>query len=110
MHDKLTLIRSLTSELCPACGGKKKARQTLCLKDYRALPKELRNRLWYEVGDGYEEAVQDALTFLEVESPAFPPAPVAAFQDPPPRPQPQPLTFSKTRSFTAPPSALRASP
>jgi hypothetical protein len=70
--ESLAAVQSLRSTLCPACGGKKKARQTLCFSDYRALPKELRDRLFDRLGSGYEQAVANALEFLEVETPALP--------------------------------------
>jgi hypothetical protein len=62
---RAALVRSLRSTLCPACGGAKKSMHSLCLRDYRRLPKALRDGLWANVGAGYREGMADAMTFLE---------------------------------------------
>ena len=71
LADQLTdvaLVTSLRSTKCPACGRLKKARQTLCFNDYRALPHGLRAALYAPLGEGYREAVLDAFDFLEEET------------------------------------------
>ena len=68
----MTLIRSLQSTLCPACGSTKRARQTLCVGCYRALPRSLGKSLYNGVGDGYEEAFFTAMTALKVSEPHWP--------------------------------------
>lgn len=72
------LVASLRSIVCPACGGKKKVAQTLCGKDYYALPLPMRTALYKRVGEGYEKAIYDALKHLgasEFNDPPFTPTP-----------------------------------
>lgn len=61
------LIASLTSTLCPMCGGVKKRRQTMCLADYRRLSRRTQMALYDGVGDGYMEAVAQAMNELQVK-------------------------------------------
>jgi hypothetical protein len=58
------LLQSLRSTTCPVCGGPKKSMHSLCLSDYRRLPKPMRDALWALIGDGYKEAMADALVYL----------------------------------------------
>lgn len=58
------LIQSLTSTVCPACGGAKVSRQTLCRRDYFRLPHAMRKATYDRLGEGYKEAVIGALNFL----------------------------------------------
>lgn len=69
--DAHTLIESLRSDLCPACGNPKKPAQTLCKGCYFKLPAKLRSGLYDRVGDGYEEAFAAAMTKLGVTAPLF---------------------------------------
>jgi hypothetical protein len=74
--DQLTsakLVKSLQSVTCPACGGAKVRRQTLCRRDYFRLPQSMRKALYNLLGKGYREAVAEALAFLDVTQPVFPP-------------------------------------
>lgn len=76
MHPIITdrlLVSSLRSSVCPACGGRKDRGKTLCLADYRRLPKTMRNALYARVGEGYGAAVAEAMTFLEATSFCLPP-------------------------------------
>lgn len=66
------LMRSLMSTICPACGNVKATRQTLCRKDYYALPPANRKALYQRVGEGYEEAVALAFDVLKVGTPHLP--------------------------------------
>lgn len=66
------LIKSLKSELCPVCAGKKKPRHTLCGKCYFKMPAELRNATYAPVGEGYAEAVQDAFIHHDITEPHWP--------------------------------------
>jgi hypothetical protein len=63
--DLKTLIDSLRSKICPACGGAKKPRNTFCSNCYLTLPKPMRVHLYDRVGDGYEEAVTAACDKLK---------------------------------------------
>lgn len=66
------LLRSLMSTICPACGNVKATRQTLCRKDYYALPPQTRKALYQRVGEGYEEAIAQAFDALKVIVPHLP--------------------------------------
>ncbi len=77
---KMLLIASLQSELCPACGGKKKSGMTLCYSDYKSLSAIQQKALYKRVGQGYEQAFHEAMITLEVETPAFPTASEAALR------------------------------
>jgi hypothetical protein len=68
------LVRSLQSDLCPACRKKKKRAQTLCGTCYFSLPYPMRKALYARLGNGYEQSFNDAMRHLEVETPAFPEA------------------------------------
>lgn len=66
------LIDSLCSNLCPACGRGKNARMTLCGGCYHGLPRELQKALYNRLGEGYSEAVDQALRMLGVTTPRLP--------------------------------------
>jgi hypothetical protein len=68
------LIDSLCSNLCPACGRGKVARKTLCGHCYHALPRGLQKALYNRLGEGYSEAVDEALHQLGVATPHLPKA------------------------------------
>jgi hypothetical protein len=68
------LIRSLMSITCPACGGPKRPRQTLCPHDYARLTVLQRRALYKRVGEGYEDALVDAMRKLGVSSLKIPPS------------------------------------
>jgi hypothetical protein len=75
MYEQLTarvLVTSLQSRLCPACGKTKNRAMTFCGGDYRKLPAAMKRALYNRVGHGYEEAVKEALAFLEVTAPHLP--------------------------------------
>lgn len=59
--------RELRSEECQ-CLRRKKAGHSLCWKCYGRLPEELRKRLYRRIGDGYEEAYVEAVTWLSRHS------------------------------------------
>ena len=66
--DDLSLVTSFRSTLCPACGGVKRSRHTLCLHNFRKLPGALRSALYAPLGEGYRESVIEAFQFLQVET------------------------------------------
>lgn len=69
LNDQLTveaLLTSLRSTVCPACGGRKKTMQTLCVRQYMSLPRPMKQALYNRIGKGYKEAVHDAFIFLDV--------------------------------------------
>lgn len=72
MIDATTAVRSIRSTLCPACAGKKKQMRSLCFGCYRSLPRPMKGALYRLVGNGYEQALDDALKRLDVAEPALP--------------------------------------
>lgn len=66
------LVRSLRSNLCPACGKWKSAGKSLCFRDYTSLPSVTREFLYREIGRGYEDAMLEALTELGARNPHWP--------------------------------------
>lgn len=52
------------SEKCPACAKGKKERMTFCSRCYYRLPKDVRQSLYNLVGEGYEEAYDEAMKIL----------------------------------------------
>jgi hypothetical protein len=57
-------MTELSSEECPACGKKKKRRQSFCRACYWALPTELQDALRKHVQDGYVKAYREAKEWL----------------------------------------------
>jgi hypothetical protein len=55
--------RELRSEECQ-CLRRKKSGHSLCWRCYSRLPAELRGRLYRRIGDGYEQAYEEAVTWL----------------------------------------------
>lgn len=56
-------VRELLSEEC-ACGRIKKPWFAFCFKCYNSLPKDLQNGLFQKIGNGYNEAYDDAVEYL----------------------------------------------
>ena len=65
IRDQRFYVDLLRGRECPSCGHGKNIRQVLCRVCYYSLPTDLRNRLYDKLGDGFEEAVDDALKWLE---------------------------------------------
>ena len=61
------VIDSLYSATCPACGGRKGEEKSLCYRDFCSLPGHIKSALYKRIGDGYEEALYDALQHLKAE-------------------------------------------
>ena len=57
-------LNALMSNEC-VCGGEKKLRQSFCYKCFKKLPRDLKNDLYSHMGDGYEEAYDASVKFLE---------------------------------------------
>lgn len=66
------LVRSLKSNLCPACGRGKSLDRSLCFSCYTSLPSVSRTFLYRMIGRGYEEAMLQALSELGVRKPHWP--------------------------------------
>lgn len=60
------LLKELIGTACQ-CGSEKVKHQTFCRKCYFALPRHIQNRLYQKVGNGYEEAYQEAVDFLSLK-------------------------------------------
>jgi len=63
------LVNSLRSNICPACGDFKKAKNTLCGSCFAQLAPNRRNALYRGFGEGYENAVREALVALGADEP-----------------------------------------
>lgn len=61
-------LDSLRSKVCPACAGPKGAAKTFCFPCYHRLPAAMRSALYARLRAGYEEAVVDALRYLDAET------------------------------------------
>jgi hypothetical protein len=72
MIEQSQIIASLRSVLCPGCGKAKKSRQLFCYVCFMALPAGRRSALYKLVGEGYEEAVEEALKSLSIQNPHWP--------------------------------------
>ena len=46
------------------CGSHKKSMHAFCISCYKGLPKEIQKDLYLRIGDGYEEAYEDAVAHL----------------------------------------------
>lgn len=57
-------LRSLKSEVCPACNGAKKFKQSVCDKCWKKLSRVAQANLYKPMRNGYEEALDDALVAL----------------------------------------------
>jgi hypothetical protein len=60
------LVTSLRGTVCPACGGPKNPNQTMCRREYFRLPQTMRKAIYNRIGDGYEDALVEALNYLGV--------------------------------------------
>jgi len=63
------LLLSLSSTLCPACGGFKEPGRSFCRPDYYSLTRPIRQSLYCNMGHGYEYAMEDAFAELNVNGP-----------------------------------------
>lgn len=59
----LKMIQELKGQVC-RCGADKNAGNTFCLKCYYSLPKPLRAALYQRVGEGYEQAYEEAVAYM----------------------------------------------
>ena len=64
MTDRV-IIESLGCKTC-ICGSRKNPRQTFCYSDYKKLPPEKQSALYDGFNDGYQQAVWDAILYLEI--------------------------------------------
>jgi len=57
-------LDSLMSNGC-LCEGKKQRGHSFCWRCYNELPAQMKRALYRRIGDGYEEAYEDAVTWLQ---------------------------------------------
>lgn len=57
-------LEMLASEEC-LCGRPKKPRNTFCYLCYKALPADMQKDLYLRLGEGYEQAVDEACKHLQ---------------------------------------------
>lgn len=58
-------FKELMGEEC-LCERSKKSGHAFCYRDFKELPGDLQKVLYRRIGNGYEEAFEDAVNFLEV--------------------------------------------
>jgi hypothetical protein len=63
MSDTKFYIKELMSDECQ-CGRLKQHRRSFCYKCYTSLPKHMQRDLYQRMGDGYEEAYDEAVHWL----------------------------------------------
>ncbi len=73
LPDTRALVASLRSDFCPICQGHKQPSQTMCRRDYHRLPAATKRALYDRVGEGYEEAVAQAMAVLKTTAFHLPP-------------------------------------
>jgi hypothetical protein len=56
----------LNGEEC-ACGAWKRSMFAFCYTCHRSLPEDMKRELWKRIGDGYEEAYNEAISWLKEE-------------------------------------------
>jgi uncharacterized OB-fold protein len=61
---RLNLLRSLTSQCCPSCGGFKAPRRTFCWECWGRLPPHTQKECYRSVDDGYDRSVLRAMQHL----------------------------------------------
>jgi len=63
MNDIKFYIKELKSDECQ-CGSSKKPGRSLCYTCYSSLPKDMQRDLYLSMRDGYEEALNAAVHYL----------------------------------------------
>lgn len=66
MTDYKFYVKELRSEECQ-CSRPKKPNYSFCYHCYFQLPKDMRRDLYQKLGEGYEAAYDEAVTFLTSE-------------------------------------------
>ncbi|MDY7035541.1 MAG: hypothetical protein SV375_05180 [Thermodesulfobacteriota bacterium] len=64
MNEWKWYVDELMSEQC-LCERPKKRHHSFCYRCYRSLPGDLQRALYNRIGDGYEEAFEEAVKWLE---------------------------------------------
>jgi len=63
VSDKKFYWQELQSDEC-LCGRYKKPGRSFCYRCYHELPEDMRRALYQRIGNGYEEALDDAVKYL----------------------------------------------
>lgn len=63
-RDRAWYAKEIRSNEC-ACGDPKKPGHVFCFKCFKSLPPEMQADLYLQMGDGYEEAREEAGRYLE---------------------------------------------
>ena len=63
VSDKKFYWQELQSEEC-LCGWGKKPGRSFCYRCYNRLPEHMRRDLYLRIGNGYEEALDEAVKYL----------------------------------------------
>lgn len=58
-------LKELQSEEC-ACGETKKRGKSFCIKCFKSLPREMQQALYQSIYEGYGEAYDKAVVWLEL--------------------------------------------
>jgi hypothetical protein len=64
--DRAFYVETLKSEEC-LCGRVKKPGNSFCFRCYKELPADMQKALYRKMGDGYEEAFEEAVAWLQTE-------------------------------------------
>ena len=65
-RDRIWYIKEFKSNEC-VCGGTKRPGSSFCYTCFKALPSTYQHALYQKMGDGYEEAYEDAVAWLKAE-------------------------------------------
>lgn len=63
-RDRIWYIKEFKSNEC-ACGETKRPRSSFCHACFKALPSTYQHALYQKMGDGYEEAYENAIQWLK---------------------------------------------
>lgn len=63
--DRLWYLEQIKGDEC-LCGRTKKPRQAVCFTCWRRLPRDLQRRLYSRLGEGFEEAFDEAAQYIDL--------------------------------------------
>lgn len=67
-HRRL-LVSSIRSRHCPACTAQKQVNKSVCSGCWAKLTSDAQRALYNRIGDGYEEAFENAMKSLGIDDP-----------------------------------------
>jgi hypothetical protein len=65
-NDRAFYVETRKAEEC-LCGREKSSGRSFCYHCYKELPGDMQKALYRQIGDGYEEAFEDAVAWLQTE-------------------------------------------